>query len=260
MGRCEFGIEGLSNAYLKRINKGTRVIQNLQVMKTCHELGIWNNTHLITEFPGSTAAEVQETAETIRDFGLAYYPSATIGRFGLCVGSTVDQFHEAYGITGVRNFEEYRCAMPDKTWSRLQLVDGNWDSPAPVDWAPVREACDQWHDLHERLRKDERFPFTHPLYYHDGGSFLEIVDRRHGCRTLTLPEPWRSVYLFCMEIRSQAQISERFQSHAERMDAILDRLVAEKVLYTENERYLSLAVATTPALASRRMKAASRRR
>ncbi len=260
MGRCECGIEGLSSSYLKRINKGTTVIQNLQVMKTCHELGIWNNTHLITEFPGSTAAEVAETAHTIRDVALAYYPSATIGAFCLCVGSTVDRLREAYGITNIRNFEEYRGCMPDKTWTRLQLVDRIWDAPVPVDWTPVREACDRWYELHERLRKDERFPFTHPLYYHDGGSFLEIVDRRHGCRTLTLPEPWRSVYLFCMEIRSHAQLSERFASSATELDPIIERLVAEKVLYQEDSHYLSLAVATTPELASRRIRAASRRR
>jgi hypothetical protein len=39
-----------------------------------------------------------------------------------------------------------------------------------------------WHALHERLRKDERYAFGHPLYYHNGGAFMEIVDRSFGCR------------------------------------------------------------------------------
>jgi len=260
MVRSECGIEGLSNSYLKRINKGTTVIQNLQVLKTCHELGIWNNTNLISGFPGATMAEVEETANTIRNFASAYYPSGTVGMFSLCVGSTVDVFREEYGISHVRNLEEYRCGMPDRVWTRLQLSDRSWNGPEPMDWSPVREACGEWYELHERLRKDGRFPFVHALYYHDGGDFLEIVDRRHGCRTLTLPEPWRSVYLFCMEIRSLDQLTKHFPEFGEELDNIIERLVTEKILYQEVQRYLALAVATTPVLAARRIRAVSRRR
>lgn len=259
MVRCECGIEGLSNAYLKRINKGTTVIQNLQVLKTCHELGIWNNTHLIAEFPGATVAEVEETARTIRDYAATYYPSGTVGGFDLCVGSTVDKCREEYGIHQVRNLDEYQCGMPDGSRTRLQLLDRSWNGPKPVDWSPVREACVAWYELHERLRKDERFPFTHALYYHDGGDFLEIVDRRHGCRTLTLPEPWRSVYLYCMEIRSRDQLNGAFAESVSELDNIVGKLVAEKILYQEDQRCLALAVATTPVLAARRIRAASRR-
>jgi ribosomal peptide maturation radical SAM protein 1 len=260
MVRCECGIEGLSNSFLKRINKGTTVIKNLQVLKTCHELGIWNVTNLITEFPGATAAEVEETANTIRNYAAAYYPSGKITSFDLCVGCTVDVCREEYGINRVRNCDDYRCGMPEQTWTKLQLTDQSWDGPEPVNWSPVQEACVQWHDLHEQLRKDKRFPFTHPVYYHDGGEFLEIVDRRHGCRTLTLPEPWRSVYLFCMEIRNRDQLNEYFPEYGSELDSIIERLVDEKVLYREGQRYLSLAVAATPELAARRIRAASRRR
>lgn len=259
MVRSECGIEGLSNSFLKRINKGTTVIQNLQVLKTCHELGIWNNTHLISEFPGATAAEIEETANTIRNFASAYYPSGAMGTFSLCVGSTVDILREDYGITHVRNLDEYRSGMPERTWTRLQLLDRSWDGPEPADWSPVREACGEWRELQERLRKDERFPFTHALYYHDGGNFLEIVDRRHGCRTLTLPEPWRQVFLYCMEIRSRDQLNERFPESKSELDGIIERLVAEKILYQEERRYLALAVATTPVIAAKRIRAASRR-
>ena len=38
----QFGIEGLSSAFLRRIGTGTTVLQNLEVMKTCQELEIDN--------------------------------------------------------------------------------------------------------------------------------------------------------------------------------------------------------------------------
>ena len=37
---AQFGIEGLSTSYLRRVGKGTTTIQNLQVMKICFELGV----------------------------------------------------------------------------------------------------------------------------------------------------------------------------------------------------------------------------
>ncbi len=262
MVRSECGIEGLSGAYLKRINKGTTVIQNLQVLKTCHELGIWNNTHLITDFPGTSVAEVEETAHTINEFASAYYPSGTVGSFNLCAGSTVDVFRHEYGIHSVTNCHDFRCGLPEHIWSKLELLDRDWLGPDPVDWAPVKKACDEWSTLHETLRNDGRFPFPHPLYYHDGGDFLEIVDRRHGCRTLTLPGHWRSVYLFCMEIQTRSQLDTHFSmAHPTvALNEILERMVTEKIMYKEDQKYLSLAVAITPALAAKRIRKDSRLR
>lgn len=258
MTRCECGIEGLSNSYLKRINKGTSVMQNLQVLKTCHELGIWNNTNLITGFPGATEAEVNETVETIYWYAAAYYPSGRTIPFHLCIGSTVDRFREAYGIHSVRNSDAYRTCMPVRIWKKLELLDRSWDGPAEADWSPVLAACDKWRELHDQVRADERFPYPHPLYYHDGGDFLEIVDRRGGaCRTLTFPSSWRLIYLFCMSIRADSAIHDRFGALLPRkeIETILDRFVAEKVMFQEGRSYLSLAVATTPAVAARRIRA-----
>ncbi len=256
----ECGIEGLSNSFLARINKGTSVIQNLQVLKTFHELGIWNNNNLISRFPGATAAEVEETAMAIRDFAKSYFPSGQVNQFNLCVGSTVDVFREEYGIKRVRNLDAYRVGMPERIWKRLQLLDQSWNGPEPVDWTPVVEACLEWHELHVRLQEDNRFPFPHPLYYQDGGDFLEIVDRRQGCRTITLPEPWRSVYLFCMVIRSRSELRKRFPECMPDVNSIVGSLVAEKILYHEDPLYLSLAVAATPVHAARRIRKASRGR
>jgi ribosomal peptide maturation radical SAM protein 1 len=207
MMRCECGIEGLSNSYLSRLNKGTTVIRNLQVLRTCHELGIWNNTNLIVNFPGATGEEVEETAATIRNYAAAYYPPGHTIPFQLTPGCAVDIFRDRYGIGDVRNLEDYRSGMPPGMADRLVLGERTFTQPKPVDWQPVEGACADWRALHETLRKDERFPVPHPLYYQDGGSFLENVDRRDGCRTITLPGPWRSVYLFCMEIRTQDRIS-----------------------------------------------------
>jgi radical SAM superfamily enzyme YgiQ (UPF0313 family) len=120
--KTQFGIEGLSTAFLRRIGKGTTVIQNLQAMRVCTELGIDNDANLIVDFPGSTPAEVAETARTILDYALGFSP-LNVTRFHLGVDSTVDTLRAEFGLRNVRNKDLYRVGMPEDVWARLQLLD-----------------------------------------------------------------------------------------------------------------------------------------
>jgi len=292
---CECGIEGLSGAYLRRLNKGTSVGLNLQLLKTCHELGLRNNTNLIVDFPGSTAEEVAESARVIRDYACAYWPPAAFSPFSLAAGSVVDLYRGVFGITGAVKAEFYRVGLPEDVFARLQLNELDWLSAEPqADWTPVREAGREWIALHQRLSRDYTFPFHHPLYYQDGGQFLEIIDRRRGLRTVQLREPWRSIYLFCLEIRSRRAIERHFAHCLPEVEAALAALVEERLIFTEagpirttavpaveeaaaragrpcydpdaragrpcygDWRYLSLAVAATPELAARSIRGAER--
>jgi len=256
---CECGIEGFSSSYLRRLNKGTSAILNLQALKTCHELGLRNSTALITDFPGGTQEEVAETARTIRRFAVSYAPAAKLIRFQLAAGSTVDRFRREYGITHVEKHEFYRAGLPEDVFARLELNELEWRGEGrAADWGEVDSACTGWRDGLRRAAADRRLPFHHPLYYQDGGTFMEIFDRRHGYRAITLREPWRSIYLFCMEIRSRESIERRFtEVGAAEVAEALRALVAENLMFEEDGQYLSLAVASTPEIAERRVDAAS---
>ncbi|MEW6368422.1 MAG: RiPP maturation radical SAM C-methyltransferase [Acidobacteriota bacterium] len=255
---CECGIEGFSSSYLRRLNKGTSVILNLQALKTCHELGLRNSTTLITNFPGSTQEEVAETARNIQRHAISYSPAARLSPFQLAAGSAVDRFRHDYGIAHVEKHEFYRAGLPEDAFARLELNELEWRGEGRrADWSEVESARNSWRDLLSRIADDARLPFHHPLYYQDGGTFMEIFDRRHGYRSITLIEPWRSIYLFCMEIRSRESIDGRFaEAGAEEVTRALRALVAESLMFEEDGQYLSLAVASTPEIAERRISAA----
>jgi ribosomal peptide maturation radical SAM protein 1 len=254
----QVGIEGLSTDYLRRIGKGTTAIQNLQIMKTCAELGVSNaSANLITTFPGSTAAEVAETVRVIRRFALAYEP-CNLARFALGVDSTVDRRREEFGIRNVRNKDWLRAGLPEEVWRRLQLLDLSFDDGGgTADWTPVAEACADWR----RLWDEGHRPL---LSYLDGGTFVKVIDRRAGKGA---PQPVRlleararEIYLDCLEIRSFEQIAVRHHLGAadqrRRLRAFLEKLVGWGLMFGENDRYLSLALAPSPQAAARRIRAA----
>jgi ribosomal peptide maturation radical SAM protein 1 len=249
LATVQFGIEGLSSSLLKRIGKGTTAILNLQAMKLCYELKITNLANLIVDFPGSTPREVAETRSNLLDYALPYEPLAAVPFF-LGVGSTVESLPEMFPIANVRNSDVFKEAMPEETWKRVRLLDLSFDRLASgTDWTPVQDAVREWAGRHAGR--------TAPmLCYQDGASFITITDERgEDHREGFYDGLARDVYIYCMEIRSLSQIKCRFSdSDSAELQEALDLFTHEKLMFHEEGRYLSLAMAVTPEIAARRIR------
>jgi ribosomal peptide maturation radical SAM protein 1 len=259
----QFGIESLSESYLKRIGKGTSVITNLQVMKLCHELGIVNGANLLTDFPGGQPEEVEETCETIQRYALAYEPLSA-NRFWLGRGATVQVLREEYGIRNLRNADFYRVGLPEPLYERLCLLDLSYDQDAPAaDWSSVRALCKQWGAAYAAARATE---YRHLLTYLDSGQSMRIFDARTGVlRTRVLEGLARDVYMYCAEIRRWDELHREFiepgRADARQLAELLEEWNQQGLLYREGRRleggrFLSLAPAFTPEMAARRIRAA----
>jgi ribosomal peptide maturation radical SAM protein 1 len=252
LSSVQIGVEGLSASLLRRLNKGTSPIQNLAAMKTCAELGIRSQSNLIADFPGSTAQEVSETCHVIQEYALALPPLNVTG-FRLTVASTVDILRSEFGVTNVRNLEMYRHGLPEDVFDRLELFDKDFDQVAPTaDWTPVRRAIERWAQLHSARR-------GHLLIYRDGQTYITIDDSRFGnFSTATFEGLERDLYVYCMEIRTFDQIAKRFRAtnSAQAIRDALQLFVDSRIMYSEQDRYLSLALAPTPRIASQRIRAA----
>ncbi|MBE4751755.1 RiPP maturation radical SAM protein 1 [Corallococcus sp. ZKHCc1 1396] len=259
----QFGIESLSPTYLERIGKGTSVIANLQVMKLCHELGITNGANLLTHFPGGTAEEVEETRRNILEYALAYEPLSP-NPFWLGRGSTLDALRKEYGLTNFRNADFYRVGLPEAVYERLELMDLSFDNPTePADWSSVYQACKLWSGAYAAARATE---YRHLLSYLDGGTSMRIFDARTGqLRNTVLRGLERDVYLDCLEIKKWEELKARFvdtgRTSASGLQAMLEGWNAMRLLYREGEkfeasRFLALAPAFTPQMASKRIREA----
>lgn len=193
---------------------------------------------------------------------LKFLPEAVCQRLVLpCLDWTCSPAGPPAGLTALP-------AGPPADWTPLPAGPpaGLTTFPAgpPADWTPLREACRRWREDHRRIRaealQDERLP-PKPLEYADGGDFLEITDYRGKPRRLHLTGPWREIYLACLEIRTAIEIETRFGEPfgIPLVRDILERCVFERIMFTEQERYLSLASASRPDLAARRIRRSRRK-
>jgi ribosomal peptide maturation radical SAM protein 1 len=240
----QVGIEALSSRLLKKLNKGTTCIQNLEVMKNCEELGIADISNLILCFPGSDTTDVKETLRSL-DFAFPFRPLRVVS-FWLGLGSPVRDNRRAFGLTAVFNHPNYAALFPPNVFQSIsfmiQSFRGNRGYQKKL-WQPVNEKVKAWEKAYAKLHSG--LSYSPILSFRDGGDFLIIRQKRPDADPLThrVVGIYRDIYLFCRTNRSVKRIIANFpQIGEDRIVKFLKMMKDKKLIYEENSRYLSLAV------------------
>jgi ribosomal peptide maturation radical SAM protein 1 len=244
MRRVQVGIEALSTRLLRKLHKGTTAIQNLEIMKHCEALGIANLSNLILHFPGSDEDDVAETLRAM-EFAGAFRPPKPVA-FWLGLGSPAWHHAEAHGLHKVGNHPHWARIFPQRIFRRLPFMIQAYQGGAARQrrlWQPVRDRLRTWARSYEGLHRGT--PDEPILAYRDGGDFMIIRERRPGgdAGTHRLEGTSRRIYLFCNQHRSRRRILATFSDPpADRITAFLAMMTAQKLMFSEDDRFLSLAV------------------
>ena len=239
----QIGIEGLTSRMLGRFNKGTRAVDNLEIMKNCQELGIISRSNLILEFPGSDAEDVAETIKNM-EFARWFRPLRGVS-FWLGYGSPVWRTSRAHGMRAVYNHPNFAALFPEGPLRRIcqmiQAYRGDRGRQRSL-WRPVRRHLALWKETYEALvnKNGDR-----PLSYNDGGDFIII----RQCRTQGEPinhrltGTSRRIYLYCLHQRRLISIKTRFAKISEdRLLGFMREMIDKRLMFEDDGRYLSLAV------------------
>lgn len=246
-GVCEVqvGIEALSSRLLKKMNKGTTAIENLEIMKNCESKGLPNLTgNLILNFPGSDQLDVEETLHAL-EFALPFRPLKGVP-FWLGYGSPVWEKPNMFELRSVHNHPFYGYLFPPEIFKSLAfIIQGYYGGLKHQQrlWRPVRQKMKEWKEGYLKRHED---PGSDPiLSFQDGGHFLIIRQRRYGKDDMVhrLKDTSRKIFLFCQKIRSMQEIFGRFPGFGEeKVRPFLRMMVDKRLMFQEADRYLSLAV------------------
>ena len=232
------GIEALSTSLLRKMKKGVRAIDNLQVMKYCEELGIQHISNLILSFPTESQMDVDETTDNM-DYGLSFQPPSMLVNYTLLAGSTIDVMRRQYNITHVKNSSFRRKLVPPRIEKSLQFAEKTYRRKRRNSYRALRNRFNQWRERYYSAHKEG----TSLLSYIDGGSFIKIMDFRNGRTNTTLENDLMKLYLFCDSIRSWSEIAEEFPGwDLDDLRGTLKQLVDLKLMFKEGDDYLSLAI------------------
>lgn len=245
MKEVQVGIESLSSSLLEKMGKGATAMDNIEIMKNCEAEGMPGlRGNLILYFPGSNEEDVKETLRNM-DFVLPFYPLKGIP-FWLGYGSYVWKNPSIFSIKRTGNHRNYSYIFPASILNRLILIIQGYSREIRKQqkiWRPVREKLISWKNFYMQLHQP---PQTEPiLSYQDGGDFLIIRQRIakdknvvHKLRGLS-----RKIFLFCEQQRSIQEILACFKGLDElKLLPFLKMMVEKRLMFSENSRYLSLAV------------------
>jgi len=240
----QIGIEALSTSLLKKLNKGTSAIQNIETMRDCEALGIVNTSNLILQFPGSDEQDVAETLRNL-EYALPLRPLQTVN-FWLGLGSPVWQNAQAYGIKAIFNHPNWSRLFPGSFIRSMEFMILTYRGDLGFQkkiWRPVKKKVALWQKNYTELHQG---PLWSPiLSFRDGREFLIIKQRRYQNDSIRhrLVGTSRRIYLFCMRHRSLKNICGQFPAFAEdKIVGFLKMMVDKKLMFEEKDKYLSLAV------------------
>jgi len=240
----QIGIEALSTRLLKKLNKGTTAIQNLEIMKHCEELGLLNSSNLISQFPGSDSEDVAETLRNL-EFVLPFRPMRFV-QFWLGMGSPVWQDPQAYGLQSVYNHHNWNILFPPQITKSIGFMIQSYRGDLVRQkklWQPVKQKVRDWAKTYTELHNGSES--TPILSFRDGRDFLIIKQKQLKAEPMThrLVDTSREIYLYCLHHRSLQRIIHQFPNFGEeKVRPFLKLMVEKKLMFEEHDRYLSLAV------------------
>jgi len=242
----QVGIEALSGSLLKKMRKGTSVMENIYAMKMAMALNIRLDGNLILEFPGSTEEEVRETLRMLRLL-LPYRPLQAAAFF-LGQGSPVYEHPRQYGISAITHHSNDRLLFPREILAGLDLLVKGYRGDRTRQkklWRPVREQIKIWQRFHQDRRQKTR----PALELRDGGDFLLIRQERPGQPALhhRMGGLSRRIYLACEKPIEKKRLLARFKTVKEdQLSQFLDSLATKGLLAADRDTCLALAVRYVP--------------
>lgn len=244
------GIESFNSRILQLMRKGTTAIQNIQLLKLCHEYSIAPTWNLLYGFPGESPDDYQQLPAI---FGLVSHlrPPTNVTRVIFQRFSPYFFDREAFGLT-LSPWPVYQFLLPPNRVRYEEIAyyfDGEWNRNGhdPEEYIqPALDIYERW----QALWKERKLA----CYYEKGPGYIVVHDSRlrpgvdHGYRKLYLSGPTAEIYTFCRETRSfkaiRQMLSERLPGDANetRVRGMLHSLVEQGLVFHESDRYLALAV------------------
>lgn len=242
----QIGIETFSSNYIKKMNKGVRIIDNIAALKCCKENSISNVYNIIINYPNEETKDFEETEQTIKLFK-QYLDPPQISKFILGFESPIYEQYEKFNIEKLEpkiidtimyppKVLEHNFCFFSQFKRKQQHRENNW-----------KQLVKEWKtELEQRaiegLKRKTIFDQL-VFYYIEGKTFLKIIDARNRENVMiyVLDQLERDIFLSCIDVISHQELQERFSNISDTdLKNILNNFEETGIIFKEEDLYLSL--------------------
>lgn len=232
---CQIGIEGLDEGILKRVKKGTTVLDVVSTQKFLTERLITKGSRqLIAFYPGSNEEEVANTRRTLEL--MLHMPRIDVGKYLFEIDSPL-----------------YR-SLPDEVRRKAHVKVGTASAmprarddfsvyftlEVPDEIAPTAGAMVAWEEFFKWYKSiSPDYWWQHYLLIEDS----VIYDARSGAlETIPLSAAEEKVYEACHIPVNRVELGSRLGLDQEQCDRLLDGFLEKRLMIESQGKLLSLAL------------------
>ncbi|WP_439658774.1 RiPP maturation radical SAM C-methyltransferase [Lentzea sp. HUAS TT2] len=193
--RLQPGLESLSSAVLRLMNKGVRAAQNVNLLRWAGYYGIDVAWNILWGFPGETEEDYAEQARIVPHL-VHLQPPASADRLWLERFSPMHTRPDSFGLPRPKPEASYRFVYPDTVdVERIAYFFEYEPSTAlpAAAYTPLRKSVIDWARAWQETRPT--------LVYRSAAGYLRIDDARHQGNdgTYTFHDTLAAIYLACTE-------------------------------------------------------------
>ena len=243
------GIESFDDHILTLMDKGCTGIGQVQYVKWCDELGIGSAYSMLVRNPGEVVEDYERMTEWIPSLVHLTPPFGDPGEIQLARFSPYFDHPERHGTTARRPQAIFAEVFPRTPPERLARMVFMFEFDHPGLDAPglaaargrFARAVRRWRAVHQPAL----------LTYRRGNDWLRITDVRESIwlgrkpsvsRTL-LRGPQAEIYASMDRARRREDVRQAFRHlEATKVDAFIDRLVAQRLVLDDGKKVLALAI------------------
>ncbi|MFG0216371.1 RiPP maturation radical SAM C-methyltransferase [Brevibacillus porteri] len=239
------GIESLITSVLKLMGKGISMMQNIQLLKWTKEYGVFPYWNFLYGFPSENEEEYQKVVDVIQALTHLDPP-------GICSPIRLDRFSpyfnkaSEFGIVNIRPMFAYHLVYQEQSLETLMKLAYHFE----FDYASSQNPASYTQGLIQEIDSWKKHHSQSEFFSVDLGKHLVLVDLRPvrvDNHMLVLTGAEKAVFQFCDNIHSYKAILEHLERNQvphtkQEVTDMLNRFVQQKLMLTESETYLSLAV------------------
>jgi ribosomal peptide maturation radical SAM protein 1 len=243
--RLQPGLESLSSAVLRLMNKGVRAAQNVNLLRWAGYYGISVAWNILWGFPGETEEDYAAQAAIVPHL-VHLQPPASADRLWLERFSPMHTRPADFGLPPHRPEASYRFVYPDTVNVDRIAYFFEYDPAGALPataYAPLRKSVTDWSQAWSATRPT--------LVYRSAPGFLRIDDGRHQGRdgTYTFHDTLAAVYLACRDRPRTAAAVRAELGLALPVEAVqdaFDQFQERGLMFLDGELALALALPATP--------------
>ncbi len=240
------GIETFSQNYIKKMNKGSRVIDNIATLKFCKENHINNRYNLIINYPNEEIIDFEETRKNIRLIK-QYLEPPQISYLIVEYGSYIYNNPQEFNIEKLEYTNIDKIMFPEEVLERGISCIYRFKRKNDLGFNDWEKLIGDWKTKYDALEieglKRKTVIDKHIFFFVDGEEFVKIYDKRNGenVQIYVLDKIERDVFLSCIDVVSFEELQKRFPLMSESdLKTILNSFEEYGIVFREDNYYLSL--------------------